>query len=136
MTDKINELKTLIETLAEDSPLRKQLQDALETELKRMAKGDEQPAQETQDGQKSGGDKASDDNVRSPLDELKKLLDEMKNEQKKPTEEQTEGGDSSSPLDDLEKLAENDEFITASAGFVLGLAVAGIGALVFSSLRK
>ena len=136
MTDKIKELKALIETLAEDSPLRKKLQDALDAELKRMATGDEQPTQETQAEQNSGEDSVSDAEFRSSLDELRKLIDKLVKEQKKPTEEQTEGGDSSSPLDDLEKLVEDDEFISASAGFVLGLAVAGIGALAISSLKK
>ena len=129
MTDKINELKALIETLDADSPLRKQLQGALEAELNRKAKEAEK-ANETHAEQ---DDDANDEEEKhkSTLDELKDLdaklqgmLDELEKE------------NPSSITGKLEKLMEDEEFITAAAGFVLGAAVTGISALAISTLKK
>ena len=36
----------------------------------------------------------------------------------------------------LEKLMEDEEFITASAGFVLGAAVTGLSALAICALKR
>ena len=117
MTDKINELKALIETLTEDSPLRQQLQEALDAELNRNAKAAEEakPAEEANAAEDKGSDAASeetDDDRGSPsgiLDGLTEKLDELMND---------------------------DEFITAAAGFVLGAATIGVSALALSALKK
>ena len=129
MTDKINELKALIETLDADSPLRKQLQEALDAELNRKAKEAEN-ANEPQAEQDSSAAE-EEEKHKSTLDELKDLdaklqgmLDELEKE------------NPSSITGKLEKLMEDDEFITAAAGFVLGAAVTGISALAISTLKK
>ena len=46
MNDKIEELKKLIETLEEDSPLRAQLETALKEEEARLAEQNKQTAQQ------------------------------------------------------------------------------------------
>ena len=126
MTDKINELKTLIETLAEDSPLRKQLQEALNAELERMAKEAAEKAEQAKTEEKKEDSEQKTDN----LDDLKQLDEKLEGILKGMGEE------SSGILDKLEELMDNEEFITASAGFVLGAVVTGLSALAVSALRK
>lgn len=130
MTDKTNELKDLIETLAEDSPLRKQLQDALNAELERMAQEAEKTAEQAaaQEAEKTA---AEGDDSGPSLDDLKKLNEKLEGMLK-----EMEESNPSTITGKLEKLMEDDEFITASAGFVLGAAVAGLGALAVSLLKK
>ena len=133
MTEKIDELKKLIETLAEDSPLRKQLQEALEAEMKRTEdeaeKNADQTAEKAEESTSDTEKKEEEPNI--TLDDLKKLNERLE-EQLKEMEE----ANPSTITGKLEKLMEDDEFITASAGFVLGAAVTGISALAISLLRK
>ena len=134
MTDKINELKALIETLAEDSPLRKQLQNALDEELKRKAQAEaENASSQAAESQEENADNGEDaekgshttlDDLKALNEKLQGMLDEMEKE------------NPSTITGKLEKLMEDDEFITASAGFVLGAAVTGLSALAICALRK
>ena len=129
MTEKINELKSLIETLAEDSPLRKQLQDALDAELARKKAATENTEAQAADKAEES-DKDFKEESKSTLDELKEL-DEKLDEMLKELDDEPSG-----ITGKLEKLMEDDEFITAAAGFVLGAAAVGLGALAFSALKK
>ena len=144
MTDKINELKALITTLAEDSPLRKQLQEVLDAELKRAAEGTENTAEQTQtaektantaeqtqtaentdnaDKEKETGDSQDPaEGLRNLKEKLEKILKDMDNDEPS--------------CGDVGDLLKDDEFITASAGFILGAAVVGLGALAYSVLKK
>ena len=133
MTDKINELKALIETLAEDSPLRKQLQDALDAELERKAKEAANAAQQNTESQDENTDKDEGEEAssHSTLDDWKALEEKLKAMSDRLEEECP-----STITGKLEKLMEDEEFITASAGFVLGAAVTGLSALAISVLKK
>ena len=144
MTDKINELKALITTLAEDSPLRKQLQEVLDAELKRAAEGTENTEEQTQtaektantaeqtqtaentdnaDKEKETGDSQDPaEGLRNLKEKLEKILKDMDNDEPS--------------CGDVGDLLKDDEFITASAGFILGAAVVGLGALAYSVLKK
>jgi len=129
MTDKINELKSLIDNLEAESPLRKQLEEALADELKRQA---EEASKDTEtESQQTEEESQESDGPRPSLDDLDKL-----NEKLKEKLEQLEKDNPSTIVGKLEKLMEDDEFITASAGFVLGAATIGLGALAFSALKK
>ncbi len=133
MTDKINELKALIETLAEDSPLRKQLQDALDGELRRKAKEAEDASNQASESQEESADKGDDagEGSHSTLDDWKTLEEKLKAMSDKLEEECP-----STITGKLEKLMEDEEFITASAGFVLGAAVTGLSALAICALKR
>ncbi|MBQ7178370.1 MAG: hypothetical protein IJS08_13225 [Victivallales bacterium] len=133
MTEKINELKALIETLAEDSPLRKQLQDALDAELKRKAQEKENASQQAAEPQEENTNQEDekDEDVHNPFHEWKGLEEKLKAMSEKLEEECP-----SSITGKLEKLMEDEEFITASAGFVLGAAVTGLSVLAISALKK
>lgn len=133
MTDKINELKALIETLAEDSPLRKQLQDALDGELRRKAKEAEDASNQASESQKESADKGDDaeEGSHSTLDDWKTLEEKLKAMSDKLEEECP-----STITGKLEKLMEDEEFITASAGFVLGAAVTGLSTLAICALKR
>ena len=133
MTDRINELKALIEKLDADSALRKQLEDALNAELKRTdqaevkaerkAEGENHEAtseNNTETDNDSENSQSNADDLDEKLDELLKGLD----------------GESSTITEKLEELMNNDEFITASAGFVLGAAAATLGAVAIAALKK
>jgi len=114
MTERINELKALIETLDAESPLRKSLEDALNAELKRQAEAEAAKASQEAESQ---------------------FTDE--NEE----EEESRGTSSSSDILDgitskIDELLEDDEFIAASAGFLLGAVTIGAGALAVSALKK
>ena len=141
MADKINELKDLIETLAEDSPLRKQLQDALNAELKREAQEAgtaSQQAEEPASKQAAESQEENTDNADEPGEESHSTLNDWKalEEKLKAMSEKLEEECPSTITGKLEKLMEDEEFITASAGFVLGAAVTGLGALAICALKK
>ena len=133
MTDKINAFKALIETLAEDSPLRKQLQDALDGELRRKAKEAEDASNQASESQEESADKGDDagEGSHSTLDDWKTLEEKLKAMSDKLEEECP-----STITGKLEKLMEDEEFITASAGFVLGAAVTGLSALAICALKR
>ena len=133
MTDKINALKALIETLAEDSPLRKQLQDALDGELRRKAKEAEDASNQASESQEESADKGDDagEGSHSTLDDWKTLEEKLEAMSDKLEEECP-----STITGKLEKLMEDEEFITASAGFVLGAAVTGLSALAICALKR
>lgn len=133
MTDKINALKALIETLAEDSPLRKQLQDALDGELRRKAKEAEDASNQASESQEESADKGDDagEGSHSTLNDWKTLEEKLKAMSDKLEEECP-----STITGKLEKLMEDEEFITASAGFVLGAAVTGLSALAICALKR
>ena len=133
MTDKINELKALIETLDENSPLRKRLQDALDAELKRKAMEEANNVQQSTESQEEKDTEENDAEEESSdtSDDWKDLEEKLKAMSEKLEEEFQ-----SYITGKLEKLMENDEFITASAGFVLGAAVTGLSALAISALKK
>lgn len=133
MTDKINALKALIETLAEDSPLRKQLQDALDGELRRKAKEAEDASNQASESQEESADKGDDagEGSHGTLDDWKTLEEKLKAMSDKLEEECP-----STITGKLEKLMEDEEFITASAGFVLGAAVTGLSALAICALKR
>lgn len=133
MTDKINALKALIETLAEDSPLRKQLQDALDGELRRKAKEAEAASNQASESKEESADKGDDagEGSHSTLDDWKTLEEKLKAMSDKLEEECP-----STITGKLEKLMEDEEFITASAGFVLGAAVTGLSALAICALKR
>ena len=112
MNDKIDELKKLIETLDENSPLRAQLEAALEAEIKRKAEAEaaEAAASQSEASEEAVSDeKESDEGCDGPFGDI---------------------------LHKLEDLMEDEEFITASAGFVLGAAAVGLGVLGASVLKK
>ena len=134
MTDKINELKALIETIDENSPLRKQLQDALDAELKRTAEEAADNAKQATESKEENTDTEESDAEEESSDtpnDWKDLEEKLKAISEKLEEEYP-----STITGKLEKLLENDEFITASAGFVLGAAVTGLSALAISVLKK
>jgi len=114
MNDKINELKTLIDTLETDSPLRKQLEEALAAELKRKAEAEAEAAAKEETAKEEADDDAAEDD----------------------DSEDDAGGVFGDLKEKLEGLADNDEFITAAAGFVLGAAAVGLGALAATALKK
>ncbi len=112
MNDKIDELKQLIETLAEDSPLRTQLEAALQDELKRKAEAEAAKAAES------------------------KAEESQAEESDEEESDETGDGPFGDILHKIEALMEDEEFITASAGFVLGAATVGLGVLGASILKK
>lgn len=136
MTDKINELKALIETIAEDSPLRKQLQNALDEEMGRMGEKTDgmsgessaPDAEEASTAESVAGTEESAPLTLERLDEICKNLETALEEMEKSNPSTLTGK--------LEKLMEDDEFITASAGFVLGAAVTGLSALAICALKR
>ena len=149
MEDKINELKKLISTLEDNSPLRKQLEEALAAELQRKL-----------DELKRKVEAASQTNAEEKLKNEQPLPKPPKTDASSPDNEtqppQTDGscnnaeGDSgksgkrtSSLFDGLDTIAdklgsllEDEEFITASAGFVLGAAAVGLCVLGLNVLKK
>ena len=133
MTDKTKALNALIDTLAEDSPLRKQLQDALDGELRRKAKEAEDASNQASESQEESADKGDDagEGSHSTLDDWKTLEEKLKAMSDKLEEECP-----STITGKLEKLMEDEEFITASAGFVLGAAVTGLSALAICALKR
>ncbi len=123
MNEKIEELKKLIGTLDENSPLRAQLEAALREEQARLeaqaAKQDtpdEEPTasdqaakQDTPDEEPTASDQPASSEPRDPISEL---------------------------IDKIDDLMQDDEFVSGLAGFLLGAATIGLGALAMSSIRK
>ena len=113
MNDKLEELKKLIASIEEDSPLRAQLEDALKTEEERIAdecpKDDECP-EDTDTHAEDSAPRTED--VNSILGALDNLVDK------------------------IDGLMQNDEFVSGVAGFVLGAAVVGLGALAFDATKR
>lgn len=119
MTDKIDELKRLLETLVKDSSLRESLEEALKSGLKHIAEeearatADEAPQGQTSENEDDGD---ADDAEETCGDHSTEILDGI--------------------TEKLDELLQDDEFITASAGFLLGAVSVGLGALAVSALKK
>ena len=124
MEDKINELKQLIGSLAEDSSLRRELEKVLESTMAKKPEPTDEPSEPMDDKQ-----------AESKMEEEEQTVNQTDEEK---TEE--ENKDDENPFDylknNLENLMEDNEFITAAAGFVLGAVVVGLGATLVSVLRK
>ncbi len=121
MEEKINELKKLIETLAKDSSLRKKMEKALAEELSRKAEASES----------SGGTHGNND------EGAHEEPDETKEAEGDSSESSHSGFEIPSDIGQrIEELFNDDEFITAAAGFVLGAAAVGVGTLLISTIKK
>lgn len=136
MTDKISELKALIETIAEDSPLRKQLQNALDEEMGRMGdKTDgmsgESSAPDAEEASAAESVAGTEESAPPTSEEQEEIIKNLET-----ALEEMEKSNPSTLTGRLEKLMEDDEFITASAGFVLGAAVTGLSALAICALKR
>ena len=107
MNEKIEELKKLIGTLDENSPLRAQLEAALREEQARLEA--QAAKQDTPNEEPTAGDQPSSSEPRDPSSEL---------------------------IDKIDDLMQDDEFVSGLAGFLLGAATIGLGALAMSSIRK
>ena len=127
MEDKLNEMKQLIEEMEEDSPLRKALLELLAAEMSRHdgdggAHDDPVNDGDPQDGSDEGEGKAQDEAEDPDADQPD---DEKDTEE--PRKELSEK---------LSDLLEDDEFIAASIGFLIGAVTVGAGAMLVSALRK
>lgn len=136
MTDKINELKALIETIAEDSPLRKQLQNALDEEMGRMGEktdgmSGESSAPDAEEASAAESVAGTEESAPPTSEEQEEIIKNLET-----ALEEMEKSNPSTLTGKLEKLMEDDEFITASAGFVLGAAVTGLSALAICALKR
>lgn len=113
MNEKIEELKRLIATLEENSPLRAQLEAALQEEEARLAEAQaatqEQPTDQEQPAEE-------------PKDEAPR--------------QEAPGNAVEELIDKIDDLMQDDEFVSGLAGFLLGAATIGLGALAMSSIRK
>ena len=107
MNEKIEELKKLIGTLDENSPLRAQLEAALREEQARLEA--QAAKQDTPDEEPTASDQPASNEPRDPISEL---------------------------IDKIDDLMQDDEFVSGLAGFLLGAATIGLGALAMSSIRK
>lgn len=107
MNEKIEELKKLIGTLDENSPLRAQLEAALREEQARLEA--QAAKQDTPDEEPTASDQPASSEPRDPISEL---------------------------IDKIDDLMQDDEFVSGLAGFLLGAATIGLGALALSSIRK
>ena len=141
MEDRIDELKKLITTLEENSPLRKQLEEALAAEMERNADGTdaEAPKDQTTSSAHPKEEQPQNDES-SSANETETPKSDDGNEQ---NDAPKGGKKSSNPFDGLdtiaeklENLMEDEEFITASAGFVLGAAAVGLCVLGLNVLKK
>ena len=164
MEEQINELKDFFGTLTEDSPISKSLQN-LVNEVKRVAeaatKGQKQDVAESSEPEISeemtgdqpnrndanetmtnddGSDTATNDTNGSDA-----TTDDTNGSDA--TTDDTNGSDATTDDDDtddatpewmksLEDLMMDNEFITASAGFVLGAVTVGLGVTLISAMRK
>lgn len=136
MTDKINELKALIEAIAEDSPLRKQLQNALDEEMGRMGEktdgvSGESSAPDAEEASAAESVAGTEESAPPTSEEQEEIIKNLET-----ALEEMEKSNPSTLTGKLEKLMEDDEFITASAGFVLGAAVTGLSALAICALKR
>ena len=107
MNEKIEELKKLIGTLDENSPLRAQLEAALREEQARLEA--QAAKQDPPDEDPTASDQPASSEPRDPISEL---------------------------IDKIDDLMQDDEFVSGLAGFLLGAATIGLGALAMSSIRK
>jgi len=111
MENKINELKNLIESLEEDSPLRQQLEKTLDDELQRLADAEAKAAAN------------------------EKLQEEAAETEEDDGDTSTGSETGSDILDDIgekiEELLEDEKFIVASTGFLLGAATVYFGKRLF-----
>ena len=107
MNEKIEELKKLIGKLDENSPLRAQLEAALREEQARLEA--QAAKQDTPDEEPPASDQPASSEPRDPISEL---------------------------IDKIDDLMQDDEFVSGLAGFLLGAATIGLGALAMSSIRK
>ena len=107
MNEKIEELKKLIGKLDENSPLRAQLEAALREEQARLEA--QAAKQDTTDEEPTASDQPASSEPRDPISEL---------------------------IDKIDDLMQDDEFVSGLAGFLLGAATIGLGALAMSSIRK
>ena len=120
MEDKIEELKQLIGSLAEDSSLRRELEKVMESSTEKKPKAVANEPSEPMD----------DNHAESKIEE--KEQPDNKTDEEKTDEENV----FDSLKYNLENLLEDNEFITAAAGFVLGAVVVGLGATLVSVMRK
>ena len=154
MEEQINELKDFFGTLPEDSPISKSLQN-LVNEVKRVAeaatKGQKQDVAESSE-QETSEEKTGDQPNRNDANETMTNddgSDTATNDTNgsDATTDDTNGSDATTDDDDtddatpewmksLEDLMMDNEFITASAGFVLGAVTVGLGITLISALRK
>ena len=118
MNDKLEELKNLIASLEEDSPLRDQLEAALKTEEERLAEESskaegtpEDTAPKTEDAQAEATDTRTDDSntILGALDNV---------------------------INKIDDLMQDDEFVSGVAGFVLGAAVVGLGVVGLDAIKR
>ena len=120
MADKLDDLKAMIDTLDENSSLRKALEKVVYAEQTHRTDDETAPAAEAPEQEFAEEENKADD-----------------------TPEAVDASSNVEPSDFLEdlkdnfgKLLDDDTFISTSAGFLLGAAVVGLGALTFSSLKK
>ena len=129
MEDKLDELKQLIDSLATDSPLRKELEKVMEGSIakklevtadEQSALTDETPGESRQEDEAQQMDKHEEDQMggqeNDGSEEQENFFDRLK--------------------DNIENVMEDDEFITAAAGFVLGAMVVGVGATLVAAMKK
>ena len=154
MEEQINELKDFFGTLPEDSPISKSLQN-LVNEVKRVAeaatKGQKQDVAESSEpeiSEEMTGDQPNrnDANETMTNDDGSDTATNDTNGSDATTDN-TNGSDATTDDDDtddatpewmksLEDLMMDNEFITASAGFVLGAVTVGLGVTLISAMRK
>ncbi|MBQ6473695.1 MAG: hypothetical protein IJJ33_17045, partial [Victivallales bacterium] len=106
----IEELKKLIATLADDSPLRARLEAALKSEEERLA--DECPKTEEAQSEEAKSEKNGRAFRDVPHQDLIECL-----------------------IAKIDDLTQNDEFVSGVAGFILGAAAVGLGALAFDAIK-
>ncbi len=164
MNGKIRELQALIENLEEGTPLRCQLEAALLEELTRqkdiyelekqneeMGKESEQfnwqtpepenmpdfMAEEEEDDEVKDGNERCPDEKKEPAHSRRFSRSCGSSGTEQSEESDRTGGDVLKELGGkFGNLLNNDEFITASAGFVLGAAAVGLGVLAYSVIKK
>lgn len=154
MEEQINELKDFFGTLPEDLPISKSLQN-LVNEVKRVAeaatKGQKQDVAESSEpeiSEEMTGDQPNrnDANETMTNDDGSDTATNDTNGSDATTDN-TNGSDATTDDDDtddatpewmksLEDLMMDNEFITASAGFVLGAVTVGLGVTLISAMRK
>lgn len=157
--DNIDELNHLIESLEADSPLRESLKKALSEELERLAEVAEAKAGEWQEKAQAALENAlrAEEPVSREEDNAKdktagqpekstvagNQADESQGRAQAATEKRQVNDEPAGQAgllggftDKLDELLEDDEFITASAGFLLGAATVGMAALAISLLKK
>ncbi len=145
MEDKLNELKVFFESLPEDSPIGKSLQN-LVNEVKRVA---DTATKEQNQGTTTSSDPSTSEEKTGDQPDGNDANETMKNDGdgSDVTTDDTKGSDATTDDNDtddttpewmnaLEDLMMDKEFITASAGFVLGAVTVGLGITLISALRK